>query len=302
MRRFLITGGTGTIGSALVKNLIARGHAVRVLTLPNDPNASHSDGNGVEIVYGDISNPEEVNGICDGIDTVIHLAAVILSRDEDVFDRVNVTGTRYLLLDARNTGVSHFIYISSASVNYRKMTPYSRSKRIAERYVKESAVPWTIIRPTLVYGPTGGMEFDIFLEKLMAYPIVPVIGKGKALKRPVYIDDLVDGIIKAAAFEHGAGKIYNLSGGSAISMFEMTRLCLTLLGREDKIIVRIPFMACWLLAQLMEKFLKNPPLSWNMIAGATQRADIDPYDAIIELGYNPIPFEKKIGDCFPRQK
>jgi nucleoside-diphosphate-sugar epimerase len=300
--KILITGGTGTIGGALVRRLVARGHSVRVLTLPNDTLADGIKGPNVEISYGDISNPEDVNGICAGIEAVVHLAAVVISDDEHTFDRVNVTGTRYLLTDAANFNVKHFIYISSASVVYRKITPYSRSKRIAERYVRKSPVPWTIIRPTLVYGETGGMEFDMFLEYLSSYPIIPFIGSGKALKRPVYVGDLVDGIEKIALVPEGSGKTYNFSGGSTITMIDFARLCLLLLGKEDKVIVRVPVVICRLLAAFMKRMMKRPVLKWNMIAGVIQSADLDPAEAIGDLGYNPQPVEKKLGECFPRKR
>jgi nucleoside-diphosphate-sugar epimerase len=299
----LITGGTGTIGTALVRRLAARGFRIRILTLSGDPPAAGVAQTGeVEIRYGDISDPQAVNGICEGVATVLHLAAVVLSDDDRVFDRVNVTGTRYLLTDARNCRVGHFIHISSASVKYRKMTPYSRSKRIAERYVRESSVPWTIIRPTLVYGEEGGMEFDRFLEYLSSWPVVPFIGRGKALKRPVYLGDLIDGLENAALLDRGAGKTYNLSGGSSISMIDFTRLCLTFLGREDKIIVHIPVFICRLIALIMKRCMKKPLLRWNMIAGVIQDANLDPQTAISDLGYKPLPVEKKLGGCFPRKR
>jgi len=299
--KFLVTGGAGAIGRRLVARLIDEGMAVRILTLPGDTAAGLLKEKGVEVIYGDIANPEVVNGLCSGVDIVIHCAAVILSKDEAVFDRVNVTGTRYLLTDARNSGVKHFVHISSASVVYRKMTPYSRSKRIAERYIKESRVPWTILRPTLVYGEKGGLEFDMFLEKLGRFPVVPVIGSGKARKRPVYVGDLVDGIVRAALQPAGKNRIYNLSGGSTITMFDFTKLCLTLLGRDDRIMVRIPVPFCSIAATFLGRFMREPFLTWNMIAGAIQHADIDPEEAIVDLGYHPAGIEQKIGDCFPRQ-
>ncbi|MBN1577019.1 MAG: NAD(P)-dependent oxidoreductase [Chitinispirillaceae bacterium] len=302
MIKILITGGTGMIGSALVRRLVAQGHIVRVLTLPDDQGRAAVAAKGVEVRCGDISDPQCVNGICEGIDTVLHLAAVVLSDDEHTFDRVNVTGTRYLLTDAKNCGVRHFIYVSSASVVYRRMTPYSRSKRIAERYVRGSPVPWTIIRPTLVYGEEGGMEFDIFLKYLSSWPVVPFIGKGKAIKRPVYVGDLVDGLEQIALVDKGNGKTYNFSGGSSVAMIDFARLCLMLLGREDKMVVHVPVVVCRMLAAFMQRVMKKPLLKWNMIAGVTQDANLDPAEAIGDLGYHPLPVEKKLGECFPRKK
>ena len=299
---YLLTGGTGTIGGALTRRLTARGARVRILTLPGDPGAHGFEGmEGVELRYGDIADPQVVNGICEGVTTVVHLAAVVLSDDDLVFDRVNVNGTRYLLTDARNCGVNHFIHVSSASVTYRKMTPYSRSKRIAERYLRAAAVPWTIVRPTLVYGETGGMEFDRFVGYLASWPVIPFIGSGKALKRPVYVGDLVDGIDRITRIEKGTGRTYNLSGGSAIAMIDFARLCLTLLGKEDKIIIHVPVVLCRIIAAAMQRCMKKPLLRWNMIAGVIQDANLDPQEAMTDLGYVPAPVEKKLGECFPRK-
>ena len=298
----LITGGTGTIGGMLVRKLVGRGYTVRVLALPDDRAAARFAGEGVDVRTGDITDPQAVNRICEGIATVVHLAAIIISDDEYAFDRVNVVGTRYLLTDAKNCGVHHFIYVSSASVCYRKMTPYSRSKRIAERYVRNSSVPWTIIRPTLVYGETGGLEFDMFLDYLRSWPVIPFIGRGKALKRPVYVGDLVDGLEKIASVAEGTGKTYNFSGGSSIAIIDFARFCLTLLGREDKPVVHVPVVVCSMLAAIMRRVMKKPLVTWNMIAGVIQDADLDPAEATRDLGYAPLPVEKKLGDCFPRRQ
>ena len=300
-KKILVTGGTGTVGGELVRRLADAGHFVRVLTLPGDRRAESVNHGRVEVRFGDISDPQTVNGICDGMDTVLHCAAVIISDNENEFDRINVTGTRYLLTDAKNCGVRHFIHVSSASVVYRKITPYSRSKRIAERYVRASSIPWTIVRPTLVYGEEGGMEFDMFLDYLNSWPVLPFIGSGRALKRPVYVGDLVDGLERIALVDAGKGATYNLSGASAISMIDFTRLCLALLGKEKKIIIHIPVLLCRVAAVLMKRFSAHPVLKWNMIAGVIQHANLDPADAVRDFGYSPCAVERKLGDCFPRR-
>ena len=122
-KKILITGGTGTIGKALIPQLVEKGFSVRVFALKGDPIGELDIIENVEIRYGDITDEETVKGICEGVSTVMHLAAVVLSDDTALFDRVNVNGTRHLLADAKKYGVQHFIHISSASVVYRKLTP-----------------------------------------------------------------------------------------------------------------------------------------------------------------------------------
>ncbi len=300
-RNILITGGTGTIGGRLVQKLISKGYNVRILTLPQHCDSGRLSCKNVDVRIGNISEPADVEGICRGIDTVVHLAAVIIADDESLFDSVNIMGTGHLLADAQKYGVGHFVHISSASVCYPKMTPYSRSKRIGEEYVRKSGIPYTIVRPTLVYGETGGMEFDMFVNYLQKWPVIPFIGNGKAMKRPVYAGDLIDGLERIASLETGNGKIYNLSGGSSISMIDFARLCLTVLGKPNKPIVHLPVFLCIMIAAAMKRLMKKPLLTWNMIAGVIQDSDLDPSQAVTDLGYAPHGVEKKLKDCFPRR-
>jgi len=300
-RSILITGGTGAIGSILVKKLAALDSVLRVLTLPNDPLVSRFDGIPVDIRYGNISNPEDLNNICDGIDIVIHCAAVIIADEDCVFDQINIKGTQNILSEAKKSGVKHFIHISSASVVYTKVTPYSISKRVAEKIVRESGVPWTIVRPTLVYGKSGGQEFDMFLDYLNKFPVIPFIGNGEAFKRPVFVEDLIDGFIKLACIPDGTGKIYSFSGANRITMIDFARYCLVLMEKE-RVIFNIPVWFCIILSKIMKKIMKNPPLRWNMIAGVIQDADLDPSEAIRDLGYNPSDLTQKLPHCFPRER
>ncbi len=300
-RNILVTGGTGNIGSALVKRLIDSGYRVRVLALPDDPFVYRLENTGVDFFHGDIANKESLNGVCTGIDTVLHLAAVLLSDDDSVFDRVNIEGTQNILHDARQNSVKHFIHVSSASVVYRRTTPYSLSKRVGERLVRESGVPWTIVRPTLVYSESGSLEFNMFLDYLIKFPVIPFIGDGQALKRPVYVGDLIDAFVRLVAIADGTGKTYNFSGKNAISMIDFARMCLLLSGSENKLFVHIPEWLCILAARLMKKYMKNPPLKWNMIAGVVQNADLDPSETINDLGYEPSDLVNQLRKCFPRK-
>jgi nucleoside-diphosphate-sugar epimerase len=297
----LITGGTGAMGSVLVKKLSEQGQKLRVLTLPGDRNAERlSREFGVDIRYGSIADPCACRGLCDGADTVLHLAAIIITNDESLYTSINAGGTRNIVAQAAAAGVQHFIHVSSASVTYPKPTPYSISKRLAEELVRKSKLSWTIVRPTLVYGRSGGQEFDLFLSYLKKFPVVPFIGKGSALKRPVFVDDVADGLVKLACMKTGKNAVYNLSGATSLSILDFARLCLTLMGKERTPIVRLPVWLCVMLAGIMKRAMKDPPLKWSVIAGVTQDADLDPSAAMKDLGYAPCGVEQMLPQCFPR--
>jgi nucleoside-diphosphate-sugar epimerase/glycosyltransferase involved in cell wall biosynthesis len=299
-RLILITGGTGAMGSVLMERLMGLGYRVRALTLPGDANAARFAGRGVDVRYGDVADAGQCKEVCDGVHTVLHLAAIILTPDASLYTAVNAGGTRNMVQEAERSGASNFIHISSASVTYPRPTPYSISKRIAEESVRKSRLSWTIVRPTLVYGKKGGQEFDLFMGYLKRFPIVPFIGRGEALKRPVYVDDVVDGLVTLATRMEGTGKVYNFSGGTAISIRDFARFCLILSGARHKPMLHLPLWLCHALAAILKWVMRDPPLKWSVIAGMTQDANLDPSGAMADLGYAPAGVETMLPRCFPR--
>jgi NADH dehydrogenase len=289
------------MGRVLVKRLHGAGNRIRIFTLPDDPNVSAVAEYCADIRYGDIYRQADVAGICRDIDIVYHLAAVILADDETLFDTVNVYGTKNLVQESNKEGVKHFIYISSASVVYPRPTPYSVSKRKCEEIVSASGLRYTIIRPTLVYGEQrGGQEFDLFLAYLKRFPVVPFIGKGSAVKRPVFVGDIINGLVGLNNQKRAYGKIYNFSGAEPISMLDFSRMCLNCMGMQTRKIVCVPVWLCKIIAGIMKLFMKKPLLKWQTIAGITQDANLDPQEAINDIDYNPVMVSNKLKECFPR--
>lgn len=298
----LITGGAGVMGRALVRKLREKGKKIRIFTLPGDPGVKEIEDLVDDVRYGDVADPESVAGICEGVKTVYHLAAIIITSDESLYEKVNVGGTTNLVTEAEKAGVRHFIHVSSASVVYPKPTPYSHSKRMAEEIVRESGLNYTIVRPTLVYDrERGGQEFDLFLDYLKKFPVVPFIGRGSAIKRPVFVGDIIAGLVSLADKRRARGKTYNFSGGERITMIAFTRLCLRLMGMPQKPIVHVPVWICRVTASVMERTMRLPPLRWPVIAGVTQDADLDPTAASRDLGYHPAKVGEELVRCFPRK-
>jgi nucleoside-diphosphate-sugar epimerase len=300
-RRVLVTGAAGVLGSRLVAGLLRDGHAVRSLVLPGDPEQRRLAklGPDHELREGDIRDPASLVAACREIDTVYHLAAVVISHDPRAFAAINRDGTAHLVAAADAARVRHFIYVSSASVTYPRLTPYAESKLAAERLVVErTAGAYTIVRPTLVYDARGGQELLMFLQYLRRFPIVPFIGDGGALKRPVWAEDVVDGLLRLAGNPRSHGKRYNLSGGESISMLEFARLLLHHHAAQRPF-VHLPVPAVRALAHCLAAFMARPPLTHNAIAGVINDANLDPSEAIADLGYHPVGVREGLQRCFP---
>lgn len=287
------------MGSRLVRGLVAKGHKVRALVLPDDPLVSRLEETNCQVFEGDITDYDSLVGAFDGVETVYHLAAVILAQNPSVFALVNIQGTRNMLKGASEAGVKHFVYISSASVVYPETTAYSRSKRECERWVKSyKSMKHTIVRPTLCYGEDGGLEFDLFWDYLKKFPVVvPFVGWGAAVKNPVHVDDLVNGLIALAGCEKAYDKTYNFCGGEEISIGELARLMLKYSGSK-KFLLPVPASLCKAAAMVLEMVMKNPPLTLNAVAGVTQDANLDRSEAERDLGYKPIGVREGFKRCF----
>jgi NADH dehydrogenase len=288
MATALVTGAAGVMGARLVERLVAAGWQVRALVLPGDPLRSRVEALGCEIREGDVGQADSLAAICEGVDTVYHLAAVIIAHDQEVFQRVNRVGTQNMVEQATRADVRHFIYVSSASVTYPRRTPYAESKLQAERIVQSApGLGYTIVRPTLVYEAGGGQELMMYLEYLRRFPVVPFIGSGRALKRPVWSGDVVDGLLRLAGNQVALGKTYNFSGAEAISMLELAQL---LLAHHDRPrpVLHLPVPLCRALASLSKRLMPRPALTHSAIAGVINDADLDPSLAMTELGYRPL--------------
>jgi len=288
------------MGSRLVRLLAERGWVVRGLVMPGDPLRARIEGV-CEIVEGDLQNPPSLERACQDVDLVYHLAAVILSPDPQVFARVNRDGTANVVQAAVAAGVGHLVYVSSASVVYPRRTRYAQSKLEAEEIVKRaSGLQYTIVRPTLVYDEQGGQEFRLFLDYLRRFPVVPFVGPGRARKRPVFSGDVVEGLARIAGNPRTHGKTYNLSGGEAIAIGELARLMLQHHGLH-KPFLHLPVPLCRAVAAGMGVVLDDPPLNHYTIAGMINDADLDPAEAVRDLGYAPRGVRAGFAHCFPER-
>jgi nucleoside-diphosphate-sugar epimerase len=163
---------------------------------------------------------------------------------------------------------------------------------------EQTAMQWTIVRPTLAYNENGGEEFNMFLAYLKKYPFVPFIGTGRALKRPVHCDDLMKGFLAIAGNPKTYGKTYAFSGGEVIAIRDMAKLMLKHVGQK-KPFITIPIPICRLVAFFAERLQKKPILTWNAIAGVMEDADLDNSEARADLDYRPVSFPEGLQKAYP---
>jgi nucleoside-diphosphate-sugar epimerase len=227
----LVTGGTGFIGRALVDALAAKGHLVRVLG--RRPAVRWRGNPAVEHVRADIADPGVIEAALENSDEVYHLAAAT-SGDADFYHRVTVEGTERLLDALAARGGGRVVFVSSASIydagasldgcvvdedfplerNPAARGLYARSKAESElrahRFLDHPTVKLTIVRPGLVYGPRSKNLLNGAALSLRG-KILITTGTPAKLLPLIYIDDLVEALIRIAASDAALGRIYNLA-------------------------------------------------------------------------------------------
>ncbi len=281
-----LTGASGYVGSHVLRRLLERGARVRCLLLPGEHIPSDLVAR-VDLVRGDLTTRDWLAQAGNDIDAVVHGAALMLPNPPGAITRVNVEGTANTLAFAQACSVKRFVYISAVSAIYSSLNVYGRSKAEAERLVRSSGLPYTILRPTMIYGRGGGSHFATLSSMIKRAPgIVPVLGPGTARLQPVCIDDVVDAVELALFHPAAANQAYNVGGATALSFNELVDAIAGAAGRR-RVKVHIPMPLCAAAAAVLVRISAKSTLTPESLHGINQDAtvDIGPFRA--DCGYRP---------------
>ena len=252
----LVTGGTGFIGPHIVHALRARETAVRAL-VRNPAGATRLAAWGAELAVGDVTDPASLHAACEGVDTVVHLVAIIRGRPAD-FERVMTEGTRNVVAAAQEAGARRIVLASALGLDEQSKdaVPYYAAKWEMERAVHESGLEHTIFRPSFVFGRDGGV-LPTFIRLARYAPVTPIVGPGKQRLQPIWVEDLAQYYGLAATEHASANRMFELGGPDAVSWNEFWERLKRVLGVRRPSL-HIPFGAMRLQATLTERLPGAP--------------------------------------------
>jgi len=174
---------------------------------------------GFEIIEGDLLNPASYEAALEGLEAVIHLAAIVEGSPKELL-AVNSQGTAQLIKAAQTAGVRRFIQLSSLGASSNPKFPYAYSVWRAEQEVRSSALDYVILRSSIIFG--RGDPFIGGLARLIKKsPIVPVIGAGRTRFQPIWVGDVVRCILKTLRDERLSKKTIPIGGGEILSLEEI---------------------------------------------------------------------------------
>lgn len=258
----LVTGGTGFVGGHLIRRLREKNFPVRALVRAPEK-AGPLRKLGVEVVKGDVSDRGSLDAAAAGVERVVHLVGIIQEAPGQTFTGIHVEGTRNVVAAAKKAGVRHFFHQSALGTRPKAASEYHRTKWEAEELVRESGIPYTILRPSLIYGP--GDKFTIRLSDMLRLsPVLPVIGSGTAKVQPIYIDDVVSCIEKAVTGDAHLNEIYEIGGPEQLTYEEVTKAIAQAMGiRRPK--VNVPMLFMKPMAKVLEAVLSKPPVTTDQL-------------------------------------
>ncbi|HEX6626876.1 MAG TPA: complex I NDUFA9 subunit family protein [Gemmatimonadaceae bacterium] len=263
-RPVLVTGATGLVGIHTCRELTKSGWQVRALV--RDPaKAALSLGQlPVEFRVGDVRDASALRSSLNGCGAVVHLAAIAIENKTEKYTETNTAATERLISAARAENVRRVIFMSQNGADSRSRHPFLHSKGVAQDSIKTSGLQWTVLRPSVIFGPED--QFVNVLGRLIRLmpKIFPLPGGGKARFQPIAVDDVARVVRLSLEKKETVQQSYDLGGPAPLSLRDMTERILMAMGTTRKL-VAIPLKVLRPIVALMERTLPNPPVTRSLL-------------------------------------
>ena len=274
--RILVTGATGFTGSIVVPLLLANGWEVACFVRETS-DTSCLPLNKVELEVGDLNDKQSLIAALEGREVLVNIASLGFGTAAN------------LVQAAQQSGLKRAVFFSTTSI-YTTLNPDSKAIRLeAERLIMESGIPYTIIRPTMIYGSSKDRNLCKFINFINLSPIFPVFGSGEYQLQPVFVGDLAQAVVSILSTDQTINQAYNLSGGSVLTLNQLVRTISDSLGKRTIILKLPPGPFIWILSLLESAKIKFPIKS-EQIQRFNEHKAFSHQKAYNDFGYAPRSF------------
>jgi NADH dehydrogenase len=289
----LVTGGTGFVGRHLVPALVESGQRVRILLRPSAESPRIPHGVPVEVAVSSFNDFRGLRAAMKDVDIVFHLASAERYGSQGNLNEVDVEGTKAVAQAAKEAKVKRLIMLSQLGANRSSAFPVLKAKAIAERWIIESGVPYTIFRTDAIFGE-GDQFTEPILKLLRRNRLIFLLpGQGENFLQPLWIDDLVSTLILSLEDQKTLNRIYSVGGIEILSYREIVKTIMKQV-KFRRLLLPFPLGYMRTLTLWVDQLDKNFPIStfWldTLIENRTAMVDLLPR----EFGVMPARFHQML--------
>ncbi|HEY5087699.1 MAG TPA: NAD(P)H-binding protein [Gemmatimonadaceae bacterium] len=288
-QRVVVTGAAGFVGAHACRALAANGWRVRALVRNAAKAAERLAHLPVEIRVGDILDAPYLRSAMDGAAAVVHLAAIAIERDGDSYESANVQATRAVIDAATAARVRRVVYMSQNGSDSASPYRFLRSKGIAQDIVTASELDWTILRPSVIFGP--GDQFVNVLARLVRLTplILPLPANGKARFQPIAVEDVAEVIAQALSDDATRAHVYPVGGSAELTLRQMAERILIAMNTR-RLIVGVPTVVVRPFVSALWHLVPRPPVTTELLDTLALDNTVPDNMLMPAFGISPTPF------------
>jgi uncharacterized protein YbjT (DUF2867 family) len=255
MKRILVLGGTGFVGRHLCKELARLQYRVTVPTRSKVQTVQSLPS--LDLVQADVHDPAALARLVRGHDAVVNLVAILHGTSFE-FQRTHVDLVKKIVQACLDSGVTRLVHVSALGAASDAPSMYQRSKAAGEAVIQDSALDWTVLRPSVMFGE-GDRFLNLFARLQKLVPIMPLAG-ADTLFQPVWVGDVVNAIVQCLQRDESARRIYEACGPERFTLRQLVKLAGSMSG-HPRPVVGLPPVLARLQAFLMELAPGQPLMS-----------------------------------------
>ena len=279
--KLLVTGGSGFTGRQVLLRAVAGGHEV-LATVRSAAAADVVRACGAEPVPGDLDDPAGLDeAFGRGADALINVASLGFGHAPAVVSA------------AEDAGLRRAVFVSTTAVATALPAPSKRVRLAAEDTIRRSALDWTIVRPTMIYGLPGDRNLSRLLQLLRRTPVVPLPGGGRRLQQPVHVQDLAGALLASVGAAAASGRTYDVAGPEPLTFRDLVLTAARAVGRSPRL-VPVPLRATRLALSVYEQVSAHPRLKAEQLDRLAEDKAFSIEDARRDLGNDPRSFDAGI--------
>ena len=285
----VVTGGSGLVGTHLCRLLVEAGWKVRALVRDSEKAATRIGHLRLEIRSADIRDAEAMRSALAGSGALVHLAAIAIEKGAESYEASNTDATGVILAAARSADVSRIVYMSQNGASSSSPYRFLRSKGLAENMVTDSQTRWSVLKPSVIFGPED--EFiNVLARMIRLSPVVfPLPGGGTARFQPIAVDDVARAVKKCLEDPATIRETFTIGGSTPLTLRQMTERILVAMNTRRRL-VGVPVSAIRPLVAAAQKLLPRPPVTTGLLELLDMDNVVPENDLATRLGIDPVPF------------